>query len=101
MRLAGHDPVKPQRSGDLPGLRAETLSGNASTHAGKARITLAAAPAKTPNLGYGRYGWQWASEPLLWRAPGAHTGSDETCPRRHPAPPAHKSLRPRASRSAC
>jgi hypothetical protein len=37
-------------------------------------------------------GWQWVTEPLLWRPSGAHTGDDETCSRRDPALPPDKSL---------
>ena len=46
-------------------------------------------------------GWQWVTEPLSWPASAAHTGRDEGFPRRHPAPPAHKSLPGPVPRSAC
>src|SRR6185312_14501627 len=46
----------------------------------------------------GLNGWRRAA---AMTSAGAHTGNDETCPRRQPAPPAYESLWRRAPRSAC
>jgi hypothetical protein len=51
-----------------------------------------------PCFGWPRAGMSEGSADGGFRA---HTGNDETCPRRHPASPAHQSLQSPGCRSAC